>query len=134
MGNYVKHIFLMLVFFLILSCHQSGKNETNKAIEIDPVNNTNISKSENIRDDKNPDIEKLNPKITINPNDSIINIIDTNLDLDSHDEQILIVKNNSVNDSPLRILVADFDDVLDSYSLSWEGVTESNNIPSSLLI
>ncbi len=126
----MKHFLLLLLIFFTLSCHQSTNHETEKAIEIDPVNNTNAAKPDISLNNDTPDKSRLIPKITLDPNDSLIDIIDTNLDLDSHDEQILIVKNNSVNDSRLRILVADFDDVLDSYSLAWEAVTESNNIPS----
>ena len=112
-------------------CQQTSTTEAIKPLEINPVYNSNISKNEVTKSIVNTSTDsEMVPKVTLNPNDILIDLIDTNLDLDSHDEQILIVKDKSVTGSSLRILVADFDYIMNSYSISWESETSSNNIRS----
>lgn len=124
-----SHIIIILVVFLT-SCNETINNDNFKPSEIKPVYNEKLTLEESGESSINANHINYSPKVTLNQEDFIIDIIDTNLDLDSHDEQILIVKNSSNNNSLVRILVADFDDVLNSYSVSWEGLTGSDNIRS----
>lgn len=131
----MKYSQFLLLFTLILmaSCKNDLKNNVVKPLEINPVYNGKVSDNETLNSIVHYFDEEKKPKVTLNPNDILIDLIDTNLDLDSHDEQILIVKNNSSSDSLVRIIVADFDDIINSYSVTWEGTTGSNNIRSLLI-
>ncbi|MCK5197363.1 MAG: pallilysin-related adhesin, partial [Spirochaetales bacterium] len=127
----MKHFLLIIAFFILLTgCQQTSTTDIGKPIEVNPVYNNNISKNEVKESIVNIPESESDPKVTLNPNDMLIDLIDTNLDLDSHDEQILIVKDNSVNGSPVRVLVADFDYIMNSYSVSWKAETGSDNIRS----
>ncbi|MDA3941050.1 MAG: pallilysin-related adhesin, partial [Spirochaetia bacterium] len=123
---------LILLFFVLIftSCNKFVQTETVDPQEIIPVYQVNNSSNENENSSISIDKETKTPKVTLDPDDFIIDIIDTNLDLDSNDEQILIVKNNVENNSPVRVLVADFDNIMNSYFISWEGITGSDNIKS----
>jgi Pallilysin beta barrel domain len=127
----LKYSLLFLIFIIsVFSCDSTIDKEKPAALEITPVYNS-ASPGNDIRNSiiNTDNIGKI-PKVTLNPNDFLIDLIDTNIDLDSHDEQILIVKDNSSNNSSVRVLVADFDNIMNSYSVSWEGVTGSDNIRS----
>ena len=130
----MKHFLILLTFLIILTgCRQNSTTETTKPLEINPVYKSVTAQNEVIKTIvTSTDSERI-PKVTLNPNDILIDLIDTNLDLDSHDEQILIVKDNSVTGSPVRVLVADFDYILNSYSISWESETNSDNVRSFLI-
>ncbi len=125
-----KLLVLLIVFY---SCNANVQKESPEPLEINPVYKDNISKSENGNSVIEINVINKIPRVTLDSNDFLIDLIDTNLDLDSHDEQILIVKDNSINNSLVRILVADFDNIMNSYSISWEGTTESDNIRSIAL-
>ena len=94
-------LFRLLVILLIVfsACQESATTDIDKPLEINPVYNSDISKINDTKYIENISISENTPKVTLNPNDILIDLIDTNLDLDRHDEQILIVKNNSVNGS-----------------------------------
>ena len=130
----MKHFLIVLTFLVLLTgCRQNSTTETTKPLEINPVYKSVTAQNEVIKTIvTSTDSERI-PKVTLNPNDILIDLIDTNLDLDSHDEQILIVKDNSVTGSPVRVLVADFDYILNSYSISWESETNSDNVRSFLI-
>ena len=126
--KYFLIIFTILILFF--SCNSNIKTEISEPQEINPVYKSNTLVNDQVQSIINSTESKGTPKVTLVPNDFLIDLIDTNLDLDSHDEQILIVKDNSTNDSLVRILVADFDNIMNSYSVSWEGITGSDNIRS----
>jgi len=124
--------FSLLIFsvFLVFACNTPETHKSSRPLEINPIFN-----KQNANADFEKKIESVKhtenkPKITIDSNQTLIKVIDTNLDLDTHEEQILIVKNNTSVDSKIRVLVADFDNIIDSYSISWEAETASNNITS----
>ncbi len=127
----MKYSLLLIAVFFIFSCDPPpGTEQTPKPVEINPIYNNDVpntvgnKKIDTLKNSENK------PKITIDTNDTLIKVIDTNLDLDTHDEQILIVKNKISTNSNIRVIVADFDDILDSYSTSWEAETASNNVNS----
>lgn len=127
----MKYVYVyFFLIFLFISCEDNIKTEITKPLEINPVYKSDILDNDQAKSIINTTESKGTPKVTLNPDDFLIDLIDTNLDLDSHDEQILIVKDNSTNDSLVRVLVADFDNIMNSYSVSWEGITGSDNIRS----
>jgi hypothetical protein len=125
--------YTLLMFSLLLSlvaCNNSTNNEFDKPIEIIPVYNLEKTDGELVQSVIESTNTAARSKVTLDPKDTVINIIDTNLDLDSNDEQIIIVKDNIETGSFLRVLVADYDNIMNSYSVSWEGITSTNNIRS----
>jgi hypothetical protein len=130
----LKHFLILLTFLIVFTgCRENSTTETTKPLEINPVFKSVSAQNEVVKTIVTTTDSEQTPKVTLNPNDILIDLIDTNLDLDSHDEQILIVKDNSVTGSSVRVLVADFDYILNSYSISWESETNSDNIRSFLL-
>lgn len=129
----MKYLLFLFTFFIVLTgCQKNSSTDIIKPQEINPVYNSNTASNETKAIITATNSEMI-PKVTLNPNDILIDLIDTNLDLDSHDEQILIVKDNLVTGSSLRILIADFDYILNSYYISWESETNTNNIRSFLI-
>lgn len=72
--------------------------------------------------------EILTPKVPIPKEDNLLQVINVNLDLDQSEEQILVLKNKDKADSPIRIAVADFDNVRNEYVMSWKHATGATNI------
>ncbi len=130
----MKHFLIFLILLLVLTgCRQDSPKDITKPVEINPVYNTNITQNEVTKNTVNTTDNENIPKVTVNPDYFLIDLIDTNLDLDTDDEQILIVKDNSFTGSPVKVLVADFDYIMNSYSISWEAETSCDNSRSFLL-
>jgi hypothetical protein len=72
--------------------------------------------------------EKQNIEILLSPKDSLIQVLSKNLDVDSQEEQIIIVKEKDDALSPIRIILADYDNVRGHYIQAWEGKTRAVNI------
>lgn len=70
----------------------------------------------------------LPPRVQIKPDDVILQIINTNLDIDANDEQILLLRKKDDPQSAIRVAVVDFDTVRNIYKLSWEGETQAVNM------
>lgn len=61
------------------------------------------------------------PRASLPSEYSIIQLIDANLDLDRHEEQILVAQNSSNSETAsIRIFVADYDAIRDKYVITWE--------------
>jgi hypothetical protein len=69
--------------------------------------------------------EKQPLEISLPPNNNLIQVINKNLDVDSSDEQIIAVKTKDDTDSPIRIILADYDSVRGHYTKAWEGRTDA---------
>jgi hypothetical protein len=59
-------------------------------------------------------------EIALRPEESLIQVLNTNLDVDTADEQIIVVKDTKREDAPVKIVVADFDFNRNRYIRSWE--------------
>lgn len=64
--------------------------------------------------------ERIFPRIPLEDDELLIDLLNINLDLDSYDEQILVVKQKDNPDSSIRIVTADFDSVTASYQRTGE--------------
>jgi len=127
----LKDSFLILLLVLTISaCKEPEKTISINPLEINPTYSNKVPESNLEKKVESIPNTENKPKITIDQNDTLIQVIDTNLDLDSHDEQILVVKNNLSVNSKIRVIIADFDDILDSYTISWEAATVSDNVNS----
>jgi hypothetical protein len=65
------------------------------------------------------------PRLALAPDDRLLDIIDTNLDLDAPDEQILVVQ--SGEGQPIRILVADYDEIRQGWRRAVDYATLATN-------
>jgi len=72
--------------------------------------------------------ESTDVKVTLSPDYVVSQVLDLNLDVDETDEQIIVYKKRDDAEDLIRILVADFDTVRNSYVPSWEGKTVANNV------
>jgi len=70
----------------------------------------------------------MQTKIPLDPDEQLIEAVNTNLDLDSHDEQILILKKKGEVTAPIKIAIVDFDTIRSRYLRSWESLTNATNI------
>jgi hypothetical protein len=68
------------------------------------------------------------PKVPLDPDESLLYVLDTNLDLDATDEQVVVLKPQGNADEPITIAVVDYDSVRNAYSRTWESPTRATNI------
>jgi hypothetical protein len=72
-------------------------------------------------------------KVPMFPEDSLLNILDGNIDDDEFEEQIVIYKKHDDPADKIHILVVDFDTVRGSFVPAWEAVTGATNVRSFYL-
>lgn len=130
--------FLFLFFcssLLIFSC--KNRNST-ISIDVSPVNpETVIQEQQTTKDNSAPNDtfsdsidEQPIPKVSMDPSQFIVTIVQTNLDLDSEDEQIIVYKKSKGDNSPITVAVVDFDTIRNKYVISWEHETDAANVRS----
>jgi hypothetical protein len=66
------------------------------------------------------------PRVQIPGEYQVLQIVDTNLDLDRNDEQLLVVKSTEETTAPVEVKIADYDSVRDKYVVTWESSTRAN--------
>ena len=77
--------------------------------------------------------DEVQPKIDLPSNSEIIQIVNENLDIDQIEEQIIAYREKDLSGAPIRLLVADYDAIQDSYFPAWEsGVDISNAMSFSM--
>lgn len=67
--------------------------------------------------------EALAPKVPPSQEESLLRIINVNLDLDQQEEQVLVLKLREDPSAFIRIAVIDYESVTESYIRTWEGTT-----------
>lgn len=118
---------------VLIGCGNGEKRGQQEAYSSTSEENSSAASSETkqISDSTREQIEGLlygdektsEPKIAIAPPYSLVQILDVNLDLDRNDEQILVVKAGDSPDSPIKIIIADYDTLRDGYYPAWESET-----------
>ena len=68
------------------------------------------------------------PRVPLDRDEKLVQVINANLDLDPHDEQILVVRNAEDPDGRLKLIVVDYDPVRAGYFRTWEALTEGTNL------
>jgi len=68
------------------------------------------------------------PKVPLGPGESLLFVMDTNLDLDTTDEQVVVMKPQGGAEEPITIAVVDYDSVRGAYARTWESPTLATNI------
>jgi len=123
-------IALPAISLLAISCNRSeapGNDAENLTKTIVPrvkeiaQNPSDDNASERVRNDDQA------PKISIKSNETLLHLININLDLDKTDEQILVLKSRNEPKSNIRIALVDFDEIRDSYLKTWEHDTQATN-------
>jgi len=72
--------------------------------------------------------DRERPRISVDPSDTVLQIIDANLEADPNGKQIIVVKKTGDVSAPVRILVADADPARGAYYYqSWEGATSATD-------
>jgi len=127
-----KLILLLLCFSLIFHCSVNNKQQitTSHPKKIIPkIGEGQFQTLSNLAMDSNRIyFEKQNLEISLLPNDTLIQVINKNLDIDSQEEQIIVVKSKDDAESVIRIIIADFDRVRGHYIQTWEGMTSAVHI------
>ena len=81
----------------------------------------------------NFNVSSEKPLIDLTPEEVLISTLNLNLDLDTHEEQILVFKQRANPDGNIHIVVADYSNVAKSYTRAWESETGAENIRSFLV-
>ncbi|MBN2049577.1 MAG: pallilysin-related adhesin, partial [Spirochaetales bacterium] len=68
------------------------------------------------------------PWVFLEPEEVLIQNLEMNLDLDVADEQILVLKHRDEVESPLSLVVVDFDPVINMYKRTWAYSTKATNV------
>jgi len=72
--------------------------------------------------------EEVTPKVPVSSNETLLSVLNVNLDLDRLEEQILVLKDKDSVNSYISIAVVDYDNVIKDYKRTWQGKTLSANI------
>lgn len=124
---------LVTIIFLV-SCRNADTNTQKREIADSKIvvqEKSPQTSSELAADSYSENMDKAPiPKISMDPGQFIVTIIQTNLDLDTEDEQIIVHKINRGEDSHIIVDVIDFDSIRDKYVISWEFETQATNVRS----
>ncbi len=72
--------------------------------------------------------ERVQPGVRLNDNVLVSQVLEVNLDVDQVDEQIIVFKRRDDPSDRIRLLIADFDTIRNTYIPSWEGSTQATNL------
>ena len=128
---YKKNFSLLIFVIIILSaCTRENNLSTNKInMNLEPPGK---EKSQTyLINQQDVFLENMIAEIPdnlINKNEQILQVINKNLDLDNDDEQVFIAKMTDDINTPLKIVVIDFDPVQGKPVRSWEYLTNSTNL------
>lgn len=80
------------------------------------------------RDSKLPGLsDEQTPKVPIEENEVLLQLLNINLDLEKTDEQILVIKDKGDSANPIKIVLVDFDEIRNIYMRTWEEVIQASN-------
>ncbi len=74
------------------------------------------------------------PRVPLDTGEKLYYALNTNLDLDMTDEQILVLRGPGEAEAPIKIAVVDFDSVRGNYSRTWESETSAYNIRTFTIV
>ncbi len=132
--KFIARLVLPVVFLIpAVSCTDTApdEGETRQGRVIIPEAGEGIILSSALEEEQEPAYESENltaPKIRIPESYTTINVLDTNLDLDTADEQIISYKKQDDGSDAVHISVLDFDSVRESYQEVWSARTLATNM------
>ena len=126
---------IRLPFYLVLtlslfSLDCSGSNTTLNSPKPPPTKTSGILSTGNpvytqgAHPENSPQSRILVP---LQPDDYVIQVLETNLDIDQLDEQLIVFKKKNDPEDRIQILVVDFDTVRNTYIPVWIGKTLATN-------
>jgi len=127
-------LLLLPLLLLLLGCPEEeypALDEPETTQNISPILNENSETLAREIDDSDYEPlvkDDLSPKIPIKDGETLLRVINIDLDLDPQDEQILVLKDKDDISSLIRIAVLDYEGVIKNYRRTWEGKTSSANI------
>ena len=129
----IFYLFLLIPVFILSCTGEEPEYEPPETVtEIVPTE----SEDENYRDIYNGSAFNVNsekPVIEIGIDEVLINTLNLNLDLDSHEEQIIVLKHRNDPDGRIYITVADYSNVTSTYIRVWQSETLAENIRSFMV-
>lgn len=126
------YILIILTIIGLYSCTKSNDTENisentgNQDVLMDSSGDYYTGES-SFSDSGNNLSEELQPKVPLSDNEYLLQAINTNLDLDVTDEQILVLKIVDDPELPIKIAVIDFDEIRSTYQRSWISFTNATN-------
>jgi len=135
-----KLFILFLITFVLLTFSCRDKTSTIPVNSQSPAYNIpdaslrteKVSSSSKSRFSDTPN-EQPALKIPLSSGNFLITVIQTNLDLDTEDEQIVVYKKNNGKNDPIYVMVIDFDTIRNKYVISWQYETYATNVRSFTL-
>ncbi len=118
----------MLLLFTGCDLLEEGKVADDSAKKLVPEVYDNDSPGDTGLADVDIEALELTPKVPLDEDEKLIQVFNTNLDLDANDEQILVVRQKDDAQGPLKIAVIDYDPVRAGYSRTWESLTNATNL------
>ncbi|MBI9105558.1 MAG: pallilysin-related adhesin [Spirochaetales bacterium] len=129
-----KSIITVLSALLLFSClRPAEKYEPPEMVKEIIPNSEGTSSSKEMYELDSFDPGSQKPVIKLGSNEVLINTINLNLDLDSSEEQIIIIKDRDMPEGKITIVVADYDNVENKYIRSWQSSTGASNIRSFIV-
>lgn len=74
------------------------------------------------------DQDEPSPRVSLEPSVVVISTMETNLDPDEPEEQVVVAKRRDDPSDRIRLLVADFDTLRNTYRVTWEGSVGASNV------
>ncbi|HAK47099.1 MAG TPA: hypothetical protein DCO79_14425 [Spirochaeta sp.] len=132
-----KHLYLFFIILITISfnsCLKEKENYKPPDIVTEIVPSTSDSDySAEIYDGASFNISSDKPLIEIDDEEVLISTLNLNLDLDTHEEQILVSKQRSNPDGKIHIIIADYSNVTKGYIRAWDSDTMAVNIRSFMV-
>jgi hypothetical protein len=126
----MRALALFLATLALVSCGQKKSPDT----EIGNITKTIVPQVQGVSQHPNAEnasdryqSEDQMPKVPIKPEETLLHLININLDLDKTDEQILVLKSRTEPKLPIRIALVDYDEIRESYAKTWEHVIQATN-------
>ncbi|MBN2533784.1 MAG: pallilysin-related adhesin [Spirochaetales bacterium] len=125
-------VILIIITGLLFSCTDRNNNpdyfertdDPDILMDTDSNYFTADSPYSDSRGDISPEQEL---KVPLAKNEYLLQVINSNLDLDVTDEQILVIKIVDDSELPIKIAVIDYDEIMSAYGRSWESFTNGTN-------
>ncbi len=128
-------LFLGLVVLMYLCLAGCNAPEREKTEKIDSKTIVPVSSGEDLSQPRFRDTipeeyfeENVVPKVNDFPDELVLQAMNVNLDFDRVDEQIVVLKDRKKTKSPIEIVVIDYNNVTNSYEVSWENKTSAVDI------
>ena len=125
---YRRTIACFVLAFLFFSCDGTGRESDTGAPAVSQrFGESTAPGGELYSSAYSQEAEAQKPLIELEPEYSIISLANVNFDLERNEEQVLAVRDKSAPESPIRIIVAAYDSVLETYRIVFEDTISAVN-------